>query len=199
MGIHRLNHAVLYVSDLARSVAFYRDVLGFRPVAMTPDGFRGATFLQAPDSTNDHDLGLFEIGAGAGRSTAGRATVGLYHLAWEVDTLDELAATASGSPPPGRWSAPPTTAPPRASTGRTRTAWSSRSSGWYRPTGSTMPPWRPASGSAGSTWPPSGSATAGRPGAGWGSPSRPDQSYGRTDRCRPTGPPTSSASCWSAS
>ncbi|MEV1016081.1 MULTISPECIES: VOC family protein [unclassified Micromonospora] len=94
MGIHRLNHAVLYVSDLARSVAFYRDVLGFTPVAMTPDGFRGATFLQAPDSTNDHDLGLFEIGAGAGRSTAGRATVGLYHLAWEVDTLDELAATA---------------------------------------------------------------------------------------------------------
>ncbi|MFI6781158.1 VOC family protein [Micromonospora sp. NPDC050276] len=94
MGIHRLNHAVLYVSDLARSVAFYRDVLGFRPVAMTPDGFRGAAFLQAPDSTNDHDLGLFEIGAGAGRSTAGRSTVGLYHLAWEVDTLDELAATA---------------------------------------------------------------------------------------------------------
>ncbi|MGI5522522.1 VOC family protein [Micromonospora sp. CA-259024] len=94
MGIHRLNHAVLYVSDLTRSVAFYRDVLGFRPVAMTPDGFRGATFLQAPDSTNDHDLGLFEIGAGAGRSTAGRGTVGLYHLAWEVDTLDELAATA---------------------------------------------------------------------------------------------------------
>ncbi|MGC5288831.1 VOC family protein [Micromonospora sp. DT231] len=94
MGIHRLNHAVLYVTDLARSVAFYRDVLGFRAVAMTPDGFRGATFLQAPDSTNDHDLGLFEIGAGAGRSTAGRATVGLYHLAWEVDTLDELAVTA---------------------------------------------------------------------------------------------------------
>ncbi|WFE49487.1 VOC family protein [Micromonospora sp. WMMD1155] len=94
MGIHRLNHAVLYVSDLARSVAFYRDVLGFSLVAMTPDGFRGATFLQAPDSTNDHDLGLFEIGAAAGRSTAGRSTVGLYHLAWEVDTLDELAATA---------------------------------------------------------------------------------------------------------
>ena len=39
---------------------------------MTPDGFRGAAFLQAPDSTNDHDLGLFEIGAAAGRSTAGR-------------------------------------------------------------------------------------------------------------------------------
>ncbi|MEV4463773.1 VOC family protein [Micromonospora echinofusca] len=94
MGIHRLNHAVLYVSDLARSVDFYRDVLGFRPIPMTPDGFRGAAFLQAPGSTNDHDLGLFEVGAGAGRSTAGRGTVGLYHLAWEVDTLDELDATA---------------------------------------------------------------------------------------------------------
>ncbi|MFC0003867.1 VOC family protein [Micromonospora siamensis] len=94
MGIHRLNHAVLYVSDLERSVAFYRDVLGFRRVPMTPDGFRGAAFLQAPGSTNDHDLGLFEVGAGAGRSPAGRSTVGLYHLAWELDTLDELGATA---------------------------------------------------------------------------------------------------------
>src|SRR3954453_10067054 len=94
MGIHRLNHAVLYVGDLQRSIAFYRDVLGFRPVSMTPDGFRGAAFLQAPDSTNDHDLGLFEIGAAAGPSPAGRSAVGLYHLAWELDTLDELAVTA---------------------------------------------------------------------------------------------------------
>jgi len=93
MGIHRLNHAVLFVSDLARSVAFYQDVLGFRKIPMTPDGFAGAAFLQAKDSTNDHDLGLFEV-AGAGPSPAGRATVGLYHLAWEVDTLDELSATA---------------------------------------------------------------------------------------------------------
>jgi catechol-2,3-dioxygenase len=93
MGIHRLNHAVLFVSDLARSVAFYQDVLGFNRVPMTPDGFAGAAFLQAPDSTNDHDLGLFEL-PGAAASQAGRATVGLYHLAWEVDTLDELSATA---------------------------------------------------------------------------------------------------------
>jgi len=93
MGIHRLNHAVLYISDLKRSVAFYTEVLGFRAVNMTPDGFAGAAFLQAPGSTNDHDLGLFEIGAAAGPSEAGRRTVGLYHLAWEVDTLDELEAT----------------------------------------------------------------------------------------------------------
>jgi catechol-2,3-dioxygenase len=90
MGITRLNHAVLFVSDLERSTAFYTDVLGFRVIPMAPEGFRAA-FLQAAGSTNDHDLGLFEIGAGAGPSLAGRATVGLYHLAWEVDTLEELA------------------------------------------------------------------------------------------------------------
>jgi catechol 2,3-dioxygenase-like lactoylglutathione lyase family enzyme len=95
MGVHRLNHAVLFVRDVNRSVAFYRDVLGFRPIAMTPDGFRGAAFLQAPDSTNDHDLGLFEIGADAKPSPAGRGAVGLYHLAWEVDTLDELERIAA--------------------------------------------------------------------------------------------------------
>ena len=85
MPIHRLNHAVLYVSDVDRSVGFYEKVLGFRKVL----GFPGAAFLQAPASQNDHDLGLFQV-PGAGASTAGRSTVGLYHLAWEVDTLSAL-------------------------------------------------------------------------------------------------------------
>ena len=90
MAIHRLNHAVLYVSDVERSVAFYRDVLGFRVVDMIPVGL-GAAFLQAPESTNDHDLGLFGIGTAAAPSEAGRTSVGMYHLAWEVDTLADLA------------------------------------------------------------------------------------------------------------
>jgi catechol-2,3-dioxygenase len=90
MGVHRLNHAVLYVRDVERSTAFYGDVLGFRVISSFP----GAAFLQAPDSTNDHDLGIFQIGAGAGSSQAGRSTVGLYHLAWEVDTLGELQRLA---------------------------------------------------------------------------------------------------------
>lgn len=90
MPITRLNHAVLFVRDVERSVAFYHDVLGFRRVDMTPDTFKGAAFLQAPGSGNDHDLGLFEIGAGADPSAAGKTAVGLYHLAWEADTLAEL-------------------------------------------------------------------------------------------------------------
>jgi catechol-2,3-dioxygenase len=90
MGVHRLNHAVLYVRDVAASKQFYGDALGFRVVSEFP----GAAFLQAPDSTNDHDLGLFEIGTAAAPSGAGHATVGLYHLAWEVDTLGELQRLA---------------------------------------------------------------------------------------------------------
>ncbi len=94
MAITRLNHAVLYVRDVERSAAFYREVLGFTRIDMTPTGFTGAAFLRAPDSTNDHDLGLFEIGSSATESPAGRTAVGLYHLAWEVDTLAELERLA---------------------------------------------------------------------------------------------------------
>ena len=88
MPVQRLNHAVLYVRDVERSTDFYRDVLGFRVATEIPGR---AVFLQAEGSSNDHDLGLFQIGAGAGPSEAGRRTVGLYHLAWEVDTLAELS------------------------------------------------------------------------------------------------------------
>jgi len=87
MPVQRLNHAVLYVRDVDRSVRFYRDTLGFRTVNEIPGR---AAFLQAAGSTNDHDLGLFAIGTQAGASPAGRSTVGLYHVAWEVDTLTEL-------------------------------------------------------------------------------------------------------------
>ncbi|WP_249522506.1 VOC family protein [Modestobacter marinus] len=88
MPVQRLNHAVLFVRDVDRSAAFYRDVLGFRVKVEMPGQ---AVFLQAEGSTNDHDLGLFAVGVQAGPSGAGRSTVGLYHLAWEVDTLAELA------------------------------------------------------------------------------------------------------------
>ena len=90
MGVRRLNHAVLYVRDVEATKEFYTSVLGFRIVM---EG-AGAAFFQAPDSTNDHDLGVFEIGSDAGPSQAGRSSVGLYHLAWEVDTLGELQRLA---------------------------------------------------------------------------------------------------------
>ncbi len=86
MPIQRLNHAVLYVRDVERSAGFYRSVLGFHAVFTAP----GAVFLQAEGSTNDHDLGLIQVGDHADNSVAGQHTIGLYHLAWEAETLTEL-------------------------------------------------------------------------------------------------------------
>ena len=86
MGIRRLNHAVLYVRDVSRSVEFYTDVLGFRVVQRR----QTAAFLRADESDNDHDLGLFQVRGPATRSSG----VGLYHLAWSVGTLPELAIFA---------------------------------------------------------------------------------------------------------
>ena len=86
MSIRRLNHAVLYVRDANRSKRFYTEVLGFRERANIGEQ---AYFLQADGSDNDHDLGLFEVGDSP-RSAPHRP--GLYHLAWQVHTLEELAA-----------------------------------------------------------------------------------------------------------
>ena len=86
--VQRLNHAVLYVSDLRRAVAFYTQAFGFEVVAEEPRA--SAAFLRAAGSANHHDLGLFGLGPGAPRPP--RGTTGLYHLAWEVATIEDLAA-----------------------------------------------------------------------------------------------------------
>ncbi|MGH8934827.1 MAG: VOC family protein [Acidimicrobiia bacterium] len=84
--VRRLNHAVLFVSDLDRSVRFYTDVLGFGVVARAGP----MAFLRARGSDNHHDLGLFGLGPQATRPP--QRTVGLYHLAWQVATIEDLAA-----------------------------------------------------------------------------------------------------------
>ncbi len=86
MAVTRLNHAVLWVRDAEVTASFYVDNLGFHVAKAVP----GAIFLQThPNSLNDHDLGVFSIGSEAGPPTE-RRNVGMYHLAWEVETLREL-------------------------------------------------------------------------------------------------------------
>jgi len=85
MPVRRLNHAVLYVRDVTASVDFYRDTLGLAVRTEIPGR---AAFLRAPGSANDHDLGLFAVPDGA---VPADRYLGLYHLAWEVGTLAELA------------------------------------------------------------------------------------------------------------
>lgn len=83
----RLNHAVLFVADLDRAVAFYTEHLGFEVAATEPRA--NAAFLRLPRSGNHHDLGLFGVGTAGGPKR--RGAIGLYHLAWQVDAIDELA------------------------------------------------------------------------------------------------------------
>jgi catechol-2,3-dioxygenase len=85
-----MNHAVLYVRDARAQQRFYTEVLGFSTVVADEDG--RYAFMRAPDSDNHHDIAFFTIGASAGPSTAGRSSVGLYHLAWEVASIEDLAA-----------------------------------------------------------------------------------------------------------
>ena len=83
----RLNHAVLFVADLDRSVRFYTGLFDMDVVSR--EDRMHAAFLRLPRSGNHHDLGLFGIGGGDGPRRRG---VGLYHLAWQLDTIDELVA-----------------------------------------------------------------------------------------------------------
>jgi catechol-2,3-dioxygenase len=85
MAIAKLSHAVLYVRELDRSVAFYESVLGMTTVDTHPGIM---AFLRAKDSPNHHDLGLFAVGKSAHNPP--RGSVGLYHLAWEVAEIAEL-------------------------------------------------------------------------------------------------------------
>ena len=86
--VTRLNHAVLFVREVDRAADFYHRVFGFEELER-PTGMRAA-FMRAPGGENHHDLGLFEVGATAPRPM--RGSVGLYHLAWEVATIEDLAS-----------------------------------------------------------------------------------------------------------
>jgi catechol-2,3-dioxygenase len=85
--VKRLNHIVLYVRDAQRALQFYRDVLGFEIVESMGDQ---AIFLRANGSDNHHDLGLFGVGPQAQALPSG-ARIGLYHAAWEVAAIEDLA------------------------------------------------------------------------------------------------------------
>jgi catechol-2,3-dioxygenase len=86
--ITRLNHAVLFVREFDRTVDFYRRAFGFEVVQETPGK---AAFLRAKNSANHHDLGLF---ATSSPTRAPLGGPGLYHLAWEVPAIEDLAAAS---------------------------------------------------------------------------------------------------------
>ena len=78
---------VLYVSDLERSAAFYRDVLGWKQIEAGGMRFPAAAFSSG---RTHHELLLIEVGKDAQAIPEGRR-VGLYHIGLKVgDSDDEL-------------------------------------------------------------------------------------------------------------
>ncbi len=89
MQVKELGHLVLYVRDLERSVHFYRDVLGWRPIVSQGSLPFPAMAFNAGGRTH-HELLLIEVGPDAAPIPAGRR-VGLYHFGLKVgDSDDEL-------------------------------------------------------------------------------------------------------------
>ena len=87
MTVRELGHLVLYVRDVSRSAAFYRDVLGWRQVLPEPasDAIGIAAFSSG---RTHHELLLIEVGADAAAIPAGRR-VGLYHFGLNVGESDD--------------------------------------------------------------------------------------------------------------
>jgi catechol 2,3-dioxygenase len=87
MKAHYLGHVVFYVQDLKRSVAFYRDLLGFQEIGRTFEGKAAAL----TSGRTHHELLLIEVGAAPGPPPGPRR--GLYHIGIKIgDSLSELRA-----------------------------------------------------------------------------------------------------------
>jgi catechol 2,3-dioxygenase len=79
IGIERIGHAVLRVTDVETAMAFYRDVLGMETVSHTPGR---AAFMSF--GTLHHDIGLFKD-----KGDGSRGSLGLAHLALRLPGGDE--------------------------------------------------------------------------------------------------------------
>jgi catechol-2,3-dioxygenase len=87
MTVRELGHLVLYVREVERSAAFYRDVLGWRQIMPEP----GATPVGAAafsSGRTHHELLLIEVGPDATPIPAGRR-IGMYHFGLNVGESDD--------------------------------------------------------------------------------------------------------------
>src|SRR4051794_18276643 len=108
LGIIAADHTGITVSDLERSLAFWRDVLGFElshrahqkgELSEQITGVQGAEILIAVVKAPGHKIELLEYRAPADRKRvdARPCDVGSAHIALVVDNLDPLLETIAAS------------------------------------------------------------------------------------------------------
>jgi catechol-2,3-dioxygenase len=97
MEVQELGHLVLYVRNVKRSAAFYRDVLGWRQILPDENGDRGIGFpvaaFSAPSGRTHHELLLIEVGEDAAAVPEG-ARIGLYHFGLKIGDSDDALRDA---------------------------------------------------------------------------------------------------------
>ena len=85
VGVRRLGHLVLRVRDVERSERFYTEVLGLKVTGKRPGRM---VFFSSPEAESSHELACMAVGPEAPGPEQDR--VGLYHMAWQVDSVEEL-------------------------------------------------------------------------------------------------------------
>ena len=97
MEVQELGHIVLYVRNVERSAAIYRDVLGWRQILPADNerssiGFPAAAF-SAPSGRTHHELLLIEVGEDAADVPHGRR-IGFYHFGLKIGDTDDALRQA---------------------------------------------------------------------------------------------------------
>ena len=80
----QLGHINIFVRNAERSRQWYEDLLGLHTYGVRPGG---AAFMTS-DLGNSHEIALVEVGEDAPGQQKGQ--VGLNHMAWYMDSLDDL-------------------------------------------------------------------------------------------------------------
>ncbi len=79
-----LGHVNMYVRNAERSRDWYEDLLGLHTYTLRA----GRAAFMSADLDQSHEIALVEIGEDAPGPEKGR--VGLNHMAWRMETLDDL-------------------------------------------------------------------------------------------------------------
>ena len=80
----KLGHINIFVRNAQRARDWYEDLLGLHTYEFTP----GRAAFMTSDPGNSHEIALMEVGDDAPGPQKGQ--VGLNHMAWYMDSLDDL-------------------------------------------------------------------------------------------------------------
>ena len=83
-NITKIGHVVLRCQDIEKSVAFYTDILGFRVSDVYPDSMIHGKMVFMRCNNDHHGVAL------VGGVNQPSKNIEMHHMAFEVDTLDEV-------------------------------------------------------------------------------------------------------------